>query len=277
MRTLARLLARVSALSLALFVLASCGRSEQNTAVPSPTPAQRQSADQDAAISSALASPNRFPGDSEQDDWRSPRVVLQFFGVEPGMHVLDYFAGDGYFSELLARAVGPSGSVIVYNNPGYAQFAGENLTKRFADHRLSNANVVTTPTADLKLEPNSLDGVLFYWAYHDLYWTPKNEKEPLGDPAKVTAILFNAVKPGGEVVVIDHVGNPSGDTAKTVGALHRIDPQTIKNDFQKAGFVLDSESDALKHANDDHTKPVFDPSVRHKTDQVMLKFKKPVK
>lgn len=275
MRTLAvGVFARASALSFCLLILA-CGRSEQNTTTPATTPAQSRAVDQEAAISSALSASDRFTGDSDQDEWRSPRIVLQFFGVEPGMHVLDYFAGDGYFSELLARAVGPSGSVIVYNNAGYAEFAGEKLTKRFADNRLPNAKVVTTSTADLKLEPNSLDGVLFYWAYHDLYWTPKNEKEPLGDPAKVTAMLFNAVKPGGEVVVIDHIANSGGDTAEVVGALHRIDPQTIKSDFTKAGFVFDSESDALKHAGDDHTKPVFDPSVQHKTDQLMFKFRKP--
>jgi predicted methyltransferase len=253
---------------LGIALLASCGREQAPVATTAPPPM--------SLIPTAISAPERFAGDSDEDEWRKPRAVLEFMGVEPGMHVLDYFAGSGYYSELLSRSVGPSGAVIVYNNPGYAQFAGDKLVKRFENNRLENAKVVTLPTNELKIDADTLDGVLFVMSYHDLYWQPKDAKAPFGNTAQVTADLFQAMKPGGVVVVLDHVANPGGDTAKVVDALHRIDPQVVKNDFTKAGFVFESESPALKH-EDDHTKLVFDDSVRHKTDQFIYKFRKPAK
>jgi predicted methyltransferase len=256
---------------LGIVLFAGCQRDASTPAASSP-PEKPLS-----LIPSALSSPDRFAGDIDEDAWRKPKAILEFMGVEPGMHVLDYFAGAGYYSELLSRSVGPSGAVIVYNNPGYAEFVGEKLIKRFENNRLANTKVVTAPTNELKLESNSLDGVLFVMSYHDLYWQPKEAKEPFGDTAQVTAGLFQAVKPGGVVVVLDHVANPGGDTAKVVDALHRIDPQVVKNDFTKAGFVFDGESTVLKNESDDHTKLVFDEPLRHKTDQFIFKFRKPAK
>ncbi len=228
------------------------------------------------AIAAAVQNPERFAGDSEDDAWRKPLAVLTFMGVKPAMHVLDYFAGAGYYSELLSRSVGPSGSVIVYNNPEYAQFAGDKLARRFANNRLANTKVVTVSTSKLQLDPGSLDGVLFVMSYHDLYWQPKDARAPFGKPTQVVTDLFRALKPGGVVVVLDHVANAGGDTAKVVDALHRIDPRTVKSDFTKAGFVFDSESTVLRHESDDHSKPVFDAAVRHKTDQFVYKFRKPI-
>jgi predicted methyltransferase len=83
------------------------------------------------------------------------------------------------------------------------------------------------------------------------------------------------MKPGGVIGVIDHVANPGGDTRATVEKLHRIDPDVIKADFQRAGFVLDGTSDLLRNPADDHSLLVFDPNIRGKTDRVVVKFKKP--
>lgn len=259
----------------AFFVLGACSKTDtpESTAadiVPTAEPAQSPS-----LIADAIASSDRFAGDSEEDLWRQPQAVLEFMGVEPGMNVLDYFAASGYYSELLSRSVGPAGSVIVYNNGPYAEFSGAKLTQRFANNRLANAKVITLPTNELKLDANSLDGVLFVMAYHDLYWQPKDAKAPMGDPTQVTADLFKAVKPGGVVVVVDHVAAKGSDTAKVVDALHRIDPEVVKADFAKAGFVFNSESTVLQHPEDDHTKAVFDKEVQHKTDQFIYSFIKP--
>ena len=229
----------------------------------------------DKAIGAALASKDRLDGDAAEDAWRNPQAVLNFLGVHAGQHTLDYFAAAGYYSELLSRVVGPTGSVIVYNNPGYAEFAGTKLTERVTSARLPNAHMVTTPTDALKLQPASLDSVLFVLSYHDLYWTPKGEKGPLGAAKQVTADLFKALKKGGVVVVVDHAARPGSDTATVVNAMHRIDPQKVKDDFARAGFSFDEASNALRHPDDDLSKPVFDESIRHKTDQFILRFRKP--
>lgn len=267
---------RTAALLVAFVAFGACSKTETpvepsaSDSATLATPAQPTS-----LIADAIAASDRFAGDSEEDLWRQPQAVLEFMGVEPGMNVLDYFAASGYYSELLSRSVGPAGSVIVYNNGPYAEFSGVKLTQRFANNRLPNTKVVTVPTNELKLEPNSLDGVLFVMAYHDLYWKPKDAKTPLGNPAQVTADLFQAVKPGGVVVVVDHVAAKGSDTVKVVDAMHRIDPEVVKADFTKAGFVFNSESTVLQHPEDDHTKPVFDKEVQHKTDQFIYSFIKP--
>ena len=86
--------------------------------------------------------------------------------------------------------------------------------------------------------------------------------------------LFAAMKPGGIVAIVDHIG-PAGDTRAIVDKLHRIDPATVKADFARAGFVLDGESNLLRNPADDHRLMVFDPSLRGHTDRMVLRFRKP--
>ena len=88
--------------------------------------------------------------------------------------------------------------------------------------------------------------------------------------------LFQALKAGGVVVVQDHVATPGGDPAVIVDKLHRIDPAVVKRDFEQAGFVFDGSSNVLAHATDDHTKLVFDESIRGQTDQFVYRFRKPM-
>ena len=80
-----------------------------------------------------------------------------------------------------------------------------------------------------------------------------------------------ALKPGGTLALIDHVGNADADN----NSIHRIDPALVRKTATDAGFVVDAESDLLAHADDDHSKMVFDPSVRGKTDRFMLRLRKP--
>lgn len=226
-------------------------------------------------IETALAS-ERMRGDRAQDGWRKPAEVLQFLEVEPGHHVLDFYAGPGYYSELLSRIVGPTGSVLIYNNELYTQAAHHDLTLRRARNRLPNTTVLNAPSNYLKLEPESLDRVLFVLVYHDLYWRPSDSPEPMGDPEKVLAILHAALKPGGLVVVVDHVaGEAPRQTATSVASrLHRIDPKRVLADFEQAGFTFIASSGALRNEGDDYTISVFNPSVRHRTDRFIYKFRR---
>ena len=97
------------------------------------------------------------------------------------------------------------------------------------------------------------------------------------DPAQVLRTVFNSQKPGGTMAVVDHVANPGGDTRAVVEALHRIDPATIRRDFEAAGFVFVGESDILRNPQDDHSKNVFDPSIRGHTDRVVYRFRRPLR
>ena len=230
-----------------------------------------------AAIAAAIASPDRPKADLEQDARRKPQQVLEFAGVAPGMHVIDVFSASGWYTELLARTVGAKGQVIAYNNPPYASFAAKGIVARYAGDRLSNVRQVTCTIEELDLVPASLDLALFIMSYHDLYWRPDDGSWPPTDPMLLLGKLYAALKPGGAVVVEDHVANPGGDPSQVVADLHRIDPSLVKRDFEKAGFVLDGESQLLANPADDHTKLVFDESMRGRTDRFLFRFRKPAK
>jgi predicted methyltransferase len=231
---------------------------------------------QDNPIDAAIAS-ERLPTDHVEDAWRKPGAVLRFLEIAPGQHALDFYAGPGYYSELLSRVVGPAGSVLIYNNELYAQAAYSGLMKRLGRKRLPNAKEIKGASNYLQLEPQSLDRVLFVLVYHDLYWTPGGSPEPMGDPKKVLAILKAALKPGGLVVVVDHVANETSreNLTSVANRMHRIDPKAVRADFEQAGFEFVGASEVLRNSEDDHTKSVFDANIRHRTDQFIYKFRRP--
>jgi predicted methyltransferase len=258
--------------------LAACGKSQEPAKAPEAAPAEPAAAAAPAAgadaaaIEAALANTDRFQGDGEQDEWRRPAEVLKFMELRPGQTALDYFAAAGYYTELMSRVVGAEGKVIAYNNPEYRKFSEDAPVKRYGNNRLPNVTEVTTPVEAVALDPASIDAVLFMQSYHDLYWRPK-KGWPETDPAKALAQLVPALKPGAAVVVVDHVAN-AGDPTQSVTALHRIDPTILKRDFEAAGLTFEAESPVFANPADDHSKEVFDKAIRHKTDQVMYRFRK---
>jgi predicted methyltransferase len=133
---------------------------------------------------------------------------------------------------------------------------------------------MATPVTALALPANTFDFVMLHLNYHDLYWESAKYGFPRADPASILRTLYQSVKPGGTVAVIDHVG-PAGDTREVVEKFHRIDPATVRSDFERAGFVLDGQSDLLRNPADDHSKGVFDPAIRGKTDRFVFRFRKP--
>jgi predicted methyltransferase len=266
------------AIAVASLATVACSKPQQETQAPPPAPPEQATAaphsggGDSAAIDAAIASTERPDGDRNQDSWRKPADVLAFMELRPGMRVLDYLAAGGYYTELISRAVGPDGQVIAYNNEPYAKYAGKEPAARYGDNRLANVKQVTTTPEAMPLEPESIDAVLFMQTYHDLYW--RNKDWPTTDPAKSLAHLAPALKPGAVVVVVDHVAAQGSDPTQTVDKLHRIDPQIIKRDFAAAGLKFEAESEVFRAPADDHTKEVFDDAIRHKTDQVMYKFRK---
>jgi predicted methyltransferase len=106
--------------------------------------------------------------------------------------------------------------------------------------------------------------------YHDLH------NFPGVDIAVFNQLVFDALKPGGIYLILDHAAEPGSGTRDTA-TLHRIDAETVKKEVLAAGFVLVGGSDLLRQPGDAHAVKVFDPSVRGKTDQFILKFRKPKK
>jgi predicted methyltransferase len=266
------------AIVVASFATMACSKPQQETQAPPPAPPEQATTapssggGDSAAIEAAIASTDRSDQDRGQDNWRKPAEVLAFMELRPGMKALDYLSAGGYYTELMSRTVGPDGQVIAYNNAPYLKYADKEPAQRYGNDRLPNVKQVTTAPEEVPLDPASLDAVLFMQTYHDLYW--RNKDWPTTDPAKSLARVAAALKPGAVVVVVDHVAQQGSDPAETVDKLHRIDPEIIKRDFAAAGLEFEGESEVFRSSADDHTKEVFDESIRRKTDQVMYKFRK---
>ena len=218
-----------------------------------------------------LADPLRTDDMRKLDEGRMPAAVLAFAGVKPGQTVLDFFAGSGYYSLLLARAVGPKGQVFAANPPG------ENDPKAWEPlaGKVPQLHVMVAEIPQMQYAPRSLDLIFTNLNYHDLYWESEKYHFPRVEVPRVLASWFTQVKPGGHVVIIDHAADPGGDPREVTDKLHRIDPERVKTDMAAAGFVFESESNVLRRSEDDHSKLVFDPAVRGKTDRFMLKFRRP--
>jgi predicted methyltransferase len=227
-----------------------------------------------ADVAAGVAAPGRPKDRVDLDEVRKPVEVLGFMGLKRGDRVLDYFAGTGYYSEIMAKAVGPKGLVLAWNSSGYqsdkvkAQLDG-------IKSRNPNFGYFTSPATAIAFPKDGFDFALLHLVYHDTYWESAQYKVPRIDPNTVVQALWYTVKPGGTVAVIDHVATPGGDTREVVEKYHRIDPATVRADFERAGFVLEAQSDLLRVPTDDHTKNVFDPSIRGRTDRFMYRFRKP--
>lgn len=228
-----------------------------------------------ADVAAAVSAPGRPAEAVALDEVRKPVEVLTWLGLRRGDRVLDYFTGNGYYAEIMARAVGPRGAVTGWNSASFGR--NERIVAALAGIRQRSPNTAfySTPNTALSFAPNSYDFVLLHLVYHDAYWESVRFGLPRIDPNTVTAALFRAVKPGGIVAVIDHVAPAGGDTRAVVEATHRIDPAVIRADFERAGFVFDGESNLLRNPADDHSKNVFDPSIRGRTDRVVYRFRRP--
>jgi predicted methyltransferase len=245
---------RTLGLSLMLAISLGAGTSAfSQSAPPAATPPA-------ASTGSPAAPPTSNP------DWKAPEVV-QFIGLKKGDKVADVVAGR--LTPSLAQAVGPTGKVYAIETAEVAKAHPEALARMQAlASRLPNVTVTEQPIATAL--PSGLDAVFIRQNYHDLY-------DKFMGPADVPAFnkaVFAALKPGGVYVVLDHAA-AAGSGISATETLHRIDPARVKTDVQAAGFKLDGESQIFANKEDNHTKSVFDPSVRFHTDQFLFRFKKP--
>lgn len=254
---------RLSA-SLALALLLSCASS---TSSSSPPTAASQTADVNV-----LAAADRSAEDRALDKGRNPGEMLAFLGIQPGMKVADLAAGTGYTTEILARAVGTDG-VVYSQNPRFVveKFAEEGWSARLA--KPINARVVRVVREmddPLPPEVKDLDAVVMVLFYHDTVW--------LGvERDRMNKAVFDALKPGGTYLVIDHSGRRDTGTTE-VQTIHRIEERVVREEIERAGFVLAGEGSFLRNANDLrdwNASPTAAGEKRGSSDRFVLKYKKP--
>ncbi len=254
---------------LVAITLAACSSGTQESSFDAAADDQGLSA---AAL--AVASESRPDADRDRDEHRKPAEVLEFLGVEPGMTVLDMYSGGGYYTEILSRTVGPEGRVLAHSNEAYLQFVGEEFEQRYLDGRLANARVLMAENNELALDHDTLDAVMLVLSFHDLYYVAPENGWPEVNVGQFLAELRKGLKPGGFVAVIDHYAT-DGAPRETGGTLHRIDPAIVVEDMTAAGFKLDGQIDILRNPDDDHSRSVFDPDLRGRTDRFVMRFRNP--
>jgi predicted methyltransferase len=225
---------------------------------------QKQIAGSDVALPdyvAIVASPIRTDADRSADERRKPIDLLRFAQVKPGMNVLDVSAGGGYTTQLLAIAVGPSGAVWAQMDKPRVKFE-----ERLAEHPQPNIHPLVRDFED-PYPPDAprLDLITFILNYHDIAYGPVNRD-------LMNRRLFEALRPGGHLVLIDHAAQ-AGSGLRDTKSLHRIDQAVVVDELRRAGFVLQQESGFLRNPGDPREQAFFD--MKMPSDKFALRFVKP--
>ncbi len=217
-----------------------------------------------AQIQAIVASPDRSEADRRNDVRRKPVEMLSFIGLRPGMVALDVSAGGGYTSELLARAVAPSGRLYAQTPRAPGAALAARLQTPAAARIVSVVQPFESP-APAEVGAGGLDLVTLMFNYHDF--------GAMGvDRARLNAAVFAALKPGGVYVVADHAGR-AGTGISESGTLHRVEEALVRREVEAAGFRLGAAGDFLRNPADPRDRETPDPPMPK--DEFVLKFVKP--
>ncbi len=260
-----------------VFVFSGCQQqAPEEAAVASEAPgaepasAAEPAIDLEAVLAAAVNNPNRSAADKGRDEQRKPAQVMAFAGLQPGMTVLDLFAGGGWYTELLSYVVGDDGKVLSHNTRFfYDNYDDGTMAARIADARLANVVTHDREFGDLELEENSLDAIVAGMIYHDI-------QRMAEDPDDVFLQLCKALKPGGIMLITDHHAPEGTGNAMALesGGEHRIEEAFVVTQMEDAGFELVGSSDVLRVPEDDRSKAFFRMDGAF-TDRFVLLFKKP--
>jgi len=213
-----------------------------------------------AIYKQAVASPIRTDDDRAADAKRKPLEFLEFAQVRPGMRVLDVAAGAGYTTQLLALVVG-SGGMVWAQEPEMS----EKFLKRLTANSQPNISPVVLPYYDpVPFGATKLDLVTIIMNYHDIAYMPV-------DRAQMNKKLFDALKPGGHLVVLDHSAK-AGSGVSDAKTLHRIDEKVVRDELEQAGFKLEKEGDFMRNPDDPRDQAFF--NMKTQTDKFALRFVK---
>jgi predicted methyltransferase len=237
------------------------------------TPGASPASSREDAIAAAVADTTRPASDVARDANRKPAGTLDFAGVRRGDNVADFIANGGYFTRLFTDMVGPAGHVYgvelneIITYPNVAK--GYDALKAWAATK-ANVTIQTVPARQAVGFSKKLDVFWISQNYHDLH-------DKFLGPVDVAAFnrqVFNALKPGGLYIVLDHAAATDA-RADVTETLHRIPMETVKREVEAAGFTLEAQSHLLNNPHDPRTANVFDTSIAGHTDQFILKFRRP--
>ncbi len=259
---------KVIIVALAASALAACGTAEPEIAAPEYTERQYMQAINDIARMDDL----------DDDARRQPAALLAFAQIDKGELVGDFIMGSGYWTKLLAIAVGADGKVYAFQPSEFIAMVPElgvqqdETVRRYSEDDGTPRQVLPLrgPMGDPGFPQAALDTIITFQNYHDLYIADV----PAGSAEAASKALYDALKPGGVLVVVDHAA-AQGAGIEAAQTLHRMDRQVAMDGLTAVGFVLEEESDLYANPQDDLSLSVFDESVRGSTDQFAWRLRKP--
>lgn len=201
---------RAAVLALAAAALAACSQQDADSDRPVTSRAFPRADRPVAQVTS-----NEFSSEDQRDDLGEAQVVMDLAQIGPGSSVADIGAGEGYYTVRLSERVGARGRVLAQDiDAGAIQRLGQRVERE----RLDNVSIKTGAPDDPRLPANSFDRVFLIHMYHEV-----------GEPYAFLWRLRPALKPGGQVVVVD-VDRPADQ--------HGMPPQLLFCEFAAVGFRL---------------------------------------
>jgi predicted methyltransferase len=201
--------------------------------------------------------------------------LIRFSRVDPGATVIDVYPGDGDWTRLFSDVVGPEGRVYSFVPAEVAHFKNDPVGLMRTLAKEPGRENVEVVSADLVAMPQATRPADVLWLnlfYHDLHTALMQAKG--GTAAEFNRAVYERLKSGGYYVIVDHA-TAAGVGMSNAQSLHRIDPASVREEVEAAGFVLDAESTVLANKDDPHSSKVFDPSIKGETDRFAYRFVKP--
>jgi ubiquinone/menaquinone biosynthesis C-methylase UbiE len=199
-----------------------------------------------AALAASQASPGRHPisgreyaqpmgvsgapwlDRAEREAEEQPTRALQIMQIEQGTTVADIGAGSGYFTERLARLVGPTGRVFATD---IQQGMIDLLKRRLSSERIENVTVILSEPSNPRLPASAIDLALMVDVYHEL-----------SSPQIVLEHIRTALKPDGRLVLVEYKGE---DPTIPILRSHKMTVVQAKTEVEPEGFVLTTANSSL--------------------------------
>lgn len=201
--------------------------------------------------------------------------LTKFAGVEAGSTVIDVFPGDGDWTRLFSDVVGAEGRVYSFVPTEIVQIMSDSVARMETlakEPGRENVEVVSTDLVAMPETAQPLDVLWLHLFYHDLHTALVQARGATA--ANFNRAVYKRLKAGGSYVIVDHAATVGAGTS-VAQSLHRIEPASVREEVEEAGFVLDAESIMLANKDDSHSNTVFDPSIKGKTDRFAYRFVKP--
>ncbi|PZM10484.1 methyltransferase [Rhizobium tubonense] len=193
--------------------------------------------------------------------------LIRFARAKKGSTVIDIYPGDGDWTRLFSDVVGPEGRVYNFVPAEVAHFKNDpvGLMGRLAkEPGRENVEAVSSDLLAMPKATQPADVVWLHLFYHDLHTALIQKKGATA--AEFNRAVYERLKPGGSYVIVDHAAAAGAGTSDAQ-SLHRIDPASVREEVEAAGFVLDAQSTTLANKVDPHSIKVFDPSIKGETDR----------